>query len=141
MQDEHGTPRPTCPACGFIHYRNPVPAAGVLLATLPLVPAGAALMTVVASFTHSYREAQTWLGVVLLVPTLPIAVAGLLDAGAGAALVAVPSLSQHLLIQGFLRDEPLPAAFFAISVASALLLGVMLTWLAGRLYQREAILG
>lgn len=30
-RDEHGTPRPTCPACGFIHYRNPVPAAGVLL--------------------------------------------------------------------------------------------------------------
>ena len=29
--DEHGVPRMTCPACGFIHYRNPVPAAGVLL--------------------------------------------------------------------------------------------------------------
>ncbi len=28
---EHGTMRPTCPACGYIWYRNPVPAAGVLL--------------------------------------------------------------------------------------------------------------
>jgi ADP-ribose pyrophosphatase YjhB (NUDIX family) len=28
---EHGTVRPTCPACGFIWYRNPVPAAGVIL--------------------------------------------------------------------------------------------------------------
>lgn len=28
---EHGTMRPTCPACGHIWYRNPVPAAGVLL--------------------------------------------------------------------------------------------------------------
>ncbi len=28
---EHGILRPTCPACGFIWYRNPVPAAGVLL--------------------------------------------------------------------------------------------------------------
>ena len=55
--------------------------------------------------------------------------------------MAVPSLSQHLLIQGFLRDEPLPASFFATSAVSALLLGVLLTWLAGRLYQREAILG
>ena len=25
--------RPTCPACGFIVYRNPVPAAGVVLTT------------------------------------------------------------------------------------------------------------
>jgi 8-oxo-dGTP diphosphatase len=32
MRDEHGIPRATCPACGFIHYRNPVPAAGVILA-------------------------------------------------------------------------------------------------------------
>lgn len=30
-RDEHGTLRPTCPACGFIWYRNPVPAAGVLM--------------------------------------------------------------------------------------------------------------
>ncbi len=30
-RDEHGTLRPTCPACGFIWYHNPVPAAGVLL--------------------------------------------------------------------------------------------------------------
>ncbi|MEO5616162.1 MAG: NUDIX hydrolase [Candidatus Eisenbacteria bacterium] len=29
---EHGTMRPTCPACGYIHYYNPVPAAGVILA-------------------------------------------------------------------------------------------------------------
>jgi ADP-ribose pyrophosphatase YjhB (NUDIX family) len=30
-RDDHGTARPVCPACGFIHYRNPAPAAGVLL--------------------------------------------------------------------------------------------------------------
>lgn len=30
-RDDHGTQRPTCPACGYIWYRNPVPAAGVLL--------------------------------------------------------------------------------------------------------------
>ncbi len=31
LRDEHGRMRATCPACGFIHYRNPVPAAGVIL--------------------------------------------------------------------------------------------------------------
>lgn len=29
--DDHGTLRPACPKCGWIHYRNPVPAAGVVL--------------------------------------------------------------------------------------------------------------
>jgi ADP-ribose pyrophosphatase YjhB (NUDIX family) len=28
---EHGVMRPTCPRCGFIAYRNPAPACGVLL--------------------------------------------------------------------------------------------------------------
>jgi 8-oxo-dGTP diphosphatase len=31
-RDDHGSPRPTCPSCGYVHYRNPAPAAGVLLA-------------------------------------------------------------------------------------------------------------
>jgi len=31
-RDDRGHPRPTCPECGWIHYRNPAPAAGVILA-------------------------------------------------------------------------------------------------------------
>ncbi len=120
---------------------GPGVALGVFLSTLPFVTVGAALLTVVASFTRSYKEAQTWLGVLMLVPTLPIAVAGVLGIKANAALMAVPSLSQHLLIQGFLRGDPLPTAYAAISVASTLALGGLLTWVAGRLYQRERILG
>jgi sodium transport system permease protein len=116
-------------------------ATALFAVTLPFVAVGASLLTVVASFTRSYKEAQTWLGIVLLVPTLPIAIAGLLDVRASAPLMAVPSLSQHLLIQGLLRDEPLPAAYVAISVASTLAFGAALTWLAGRLYRREKILG
>jgi ADP-ribose pyrophosphatase YjhB (NUDIX family) len=30
-RDDNGHRRPTCPACGWVHYRNPVPAAGVIL--------------------------------------------------------------------------------------------------------------
>jgi sodium transport system permease protein len=120
---------------------GPLVALGVFLSTLPFVTIGAALLTVVASFTRSYKEAQTWLGVVMLVPTLPIAVAGVLGIKASPALMAVPSLSQHLLIQGLLRGEPLPAAYAAISVISTLILGALLTGAAGRLYQREKILG
>jgi 8-oxo-dGTP diphosphatase len=31
-RDDRGHPRPTCPRCGFIFYRNPAPAAGVIVA-------------------------------------------------------------------------------------------------------------
>jgi sodium transport system permease protein len=113
----------------------------VFLAVLPFALVGAALLTVVASFTKSYKEAQSWLGVVMLVPTVPIAIAGVLAVQPQAALMLVPSLSQHLVIQGLMRGDPLPASWMLLSVASTLLLGVLLAWLAGRLYRREAILG
>ncbi|NOT33270.1 MAG: NUDIX hydrolase, partial [Candidatus Eisenbacteria bacterium] len=32
MRDDRGQERPTCPACGWIYYRNPAPAAGVIVA-------------------------------------------------------------------------------------------------------------
>jgi sodium transport system permease protein len=116
-------------------------AARVFLVAAPFVPLGAALMTVVASFTRSYREAQSYLTVVLLVPTLPILFAGLYSLRPTTWLMAIPSLSQHLLMTNLLRDEPLDPLHVLVSVAATLAAGLALTWIAGRLYQREAILG
>ncbi len=113
----------------------------VFLTVLPFALVGAALLTVVASFTKSYKEAQSWLGIAMLVPTVPIAIAGVLAVQPSAALMLVPSLSQHLVIQGLMRGDPVPTAWMLLSVASTLALGVALSWLAGRLYRREAILG
>jgi sodium transport system permease protein len=107
----------------------------------PFAPLGAALMTAVASFTKTYREAQTYLTFVLLVPTLPLAFATMLNIEPAAKLMWIPSLSQHLLITTLIKDQPLDWSFVAISVASSLAFGVLLGWLAIRLYRREAILG
>jgi sodium transport system permease protein len=116
-------------------------AAKVFLVAAPFVLLGAALMTVVASFTRTYREAQSYLTVVLLVPTLPILFAGLYSLRPGTWLMAIPSLSQHLLITNLLRDEPLEPVHVLVSIATTVAAGLVLTWLAGRLYRREAILG
>jgi sodium transport system permease protein len=120
---------------------GPGVALAVILYCLPLVPLGAALMTLVAASTRSYREAQTWLGLVLLVPTLPLAFAGVMGLRARLPLMAVPSLSQHFLLTSLLRAEPLPAAYVAMSVGTTLALGAVLIALAGRLYRRERLLG
>jgi sodium transport system permease protein len=113
----------------------------VFLTVLPFALVGAALLTVVASFTKSYKEAQSWLGIAMLVPTVPIAIAGVLSVQPSAALMLVPSLSQHLVIQGLMRGDPVPTGWMLLSVTSTLAFGVALAWFAGRLYRREAILG
>ena len=120
---------------------GPLVALTVVACCLPLVPLGAALMTIVAAFTRSYREAQTYLGLVLLVPTLPLVFASVLGLQPTASLMAVPSLSQHFLITSLLRDEPIPGGFLALSVGVTLALGALLVFIAGRLYHREALLG
>jgi hypothetical protein len=53
----------------------------------------------------------------------------------------VPSLSQHLLLIGLIKNEPLNPLHVAVSVASTLLLGALLTWICARLYRREGLLG
>ena len=108
----------------------------------PFAPLGAALMTAVASFTKTYREAQTYLTFVLLVPTLPLIVRD--DAEHRARAEAhvdpepEPASVDHDADQG-------PAARRRRSSrsrsASTLAFGVLLGWLAVRLYRREAILG
>ena len=108
---------------------------------MPFAPLGAALMTTVASFSKTYREAQTYGTFVLLVPTLPLAFATMLNIEPAAKLMWIPSLSQHLLITTLIKDQPLVPSFVAISALSSLALGVLLGWLAVRLYRREAILG
>jgi sodium transport system permease protein len=120
---------------------GPAVALRVFIVAVPFALLGASLMTVVASFTRTYKEAQGYLTLVLLIPTLPIVFAGLYSLRPSNWLMAVPSLSQHLLMTGLIRDEPLPAPQIAISVLTTLAAGLMLAWLAGRLYEREAILG
>lgn len=105
------------------------------------VPLGAGLMTLVASFTRSNREAQTWLSVVLLIPLAPIMLAVVNGTRPTASLMAIPSLSQHLLATSLMRGDAVEPLHVAISILTTLAAGALFVWAAVRLYRREAILG
>jgi sodium transport system permease protein len=108
---------------------------------LPFVPLGAALMTFVASFTRSYREAQTYLTAVLLVPTLPIAFASIYSLKTRSSLMFIPSLSQHLLMTSVLKDEVVAGRDVWMSAAASLGLALVLIVLTARHWRRETMLG
>jgi sodium transport system permease protein len=105
------------------------------------VPMGAGLMTVVASFTRSNREAQSWLSVVMMFPIAPIMFAVVTGTKPSAGLMAVPSLSQHLIATSLMRGDSIPALHVLICAGTTLALGALLVAGAVKLYQREAILG
>jgi sodium transport system permease protein len=108
---------------------------------LPFIPLGASLMTLVASFTRTYREAQTYLTSVLLIPTLPIAFASIYSLKTQHSLMFIPSLSQHLLMTSVLKDEPLQVLDVVVSALSSLSLAALLFWLTARHWRRETMLG
>jgi len=108
---------------------------------MPFVPLGAALMTLVASFTRSYREAQTYLTTVLLVPTLPIAFASIYSLKTQSSMMWIPSLSQHLLMTSVLKDEPIAMWDVVSSAGSSLGIAIVLGLLTARHWRRETMLG
>ncbi len=108
---------------------------------LPFIPLGATLMTLVASFTRTYREAQTYLTSVLLVPTLPIAFASIYSLKTKSSLMFVPSLSQHLLMTSVLKDEAIAMRDVLVSAGASLGVACLFFVLTARHWRRETMLG
>ncbi len=92
-------------------------------------------------FLESYKEAQTWLSAVLIAPTLPILVVSILTLRPQLEFMFIPSLSQHLILVDMVKNEPLNVLHVAVSVASTLVFGIILTLICARLYRREGLLG
>lgn len=117
-----------------------VTAGAIFLISLPLMLFGAALLTVVASFAKSYKEAQTYLTLVILVPTLPLIITQLLNVEPSTLLMCVPSLSQALLINDLVAGNTIHGSFVAASLLTTSACAALLGWLAVSLYRREQIL-
>jgi sodium transport system permease protein len=120
---------------------GPVTTLKLFAVAAPLSLFGAGLLTVVASFTRSFREAQSYLTFAISIPTLPLVFIGVLQLDPSPLIMATPSLSQHFLMMEILRGETPAMLNILLSSSVSLLVGVVLCWFAGRLYEREEILG
>jgi sodium transport system permease protein len=126
---------------GITANLGPHAAATLVGCCAPLILFGSAYLTIISAFAKTYREAQTYLQLVITIPTMPLIFAGLLGLQAKTVWMFVPFLSQHLLMTTVVRAEPILPLHLIISVGSTLFYGVILTYIAGRLYRREALLG
>lgn len=119
---------------------SPAVALGVFLVIVPYVVFGAGLLMIVGTFTKTQKEAQTYLGLMLAIPTMPILFAAIVGVKPSAPLMLVPSLGQHLLITDLLKAEPLNWGWAALSAVSTALIGLAMCHIATRRYDRETIL-
>lgn len=108
---------------------------------LPFAVMSAALLTLVASFTKSFKEAQTWLSFVLIIPIVPSMANMLFPMQPTLGLMAIPIVSQNILLMEFLKGAAVPGGFIIMSAGTTLVLAGVLAGIAAWLYRRERVLG
>jgi sodium transport system permease protein len=106
----------------------------------PVALLAAALLTILASFAKSFREAQSYMGMVILVPMIPSFWIMIDPTRTETWMTLVPLLSQNVLILGLVRGEPLNMAWIGMSLASTTALALLLAAIAGTLYNRPKLI-
>jgi len=117
----------------------PLALAKLLVVVLPIVLLGAAVLTALAAFARSHREAQSYLPLLIFVPMLPTLYLMVAPVKTQAWMLAVPFLGQNQLILRILRGEPVAGWEWALSLGAGFALVALAWWLAARLYHREQL--
>ncbi len=112
----------------------------IYLICLPIVLFGTALQMVVATFTHSFKEAQTYVSLMAFLPALPGAFLAFLTVQSNIWTMLIPTFGQQLLINQILRGEAISQVNIVVSATVTTLATFGLLFVAIRLYQREQVL-
>ena len=125
---------------GLTTNLTPMVCLGIYAAMLPFTVLGAGLLTVVASFTKTFREAQTYTSIAMMIPPLPVLLAFLNPLQASVPLMLVPGLSQHLLVTALMKGDHVDPTHVALSAVSTIAAGALCTWAAGWRFRSEKLL-
>lgn len=112
----------------------------VFLVCLPITLLACAVETLIASFAKTTKEAGSYLPFVSLIPSLPGIALAFLPVKPALWTMLIPTFGQQILINQFLRAEPISAINILISALATLLLTAALMFAAIKLYEGERII-
>jgi len=112
---------------------------GILLAVAPVVILAAAMLTTLAALAKSLREAQSYMGLVFMIPMIPSLIFMVNPMKPETWMMAIPMFSQNLLIGEFVRGESVSTLWLAMSMGSTLLIGLGFAAVAATLFNRPRI--
>lgn len=110
------------------------------LVLAPLAVLAASLQTIVATFSKSFKEAQTYVGVLILVPMIPSMALMLMPVKEKLWMMAIPVLSQNLIINQIMRGDTVAISSIIVTILGSLIIGFLLALAAIKLYNRESLL-
>ncbi|MBT4380941.1 MAG: ABC transporter permease [Gammaproteobacteria bacterium] len=109
----------------------------IIAVTSPLTLFAASLLTVVSAFSKSYKEAQTYLSFVIIIPTLPLIITQIVGIEPSLGSMFVPSLGQAILTSQIIKGEAISYTHVLLSVGATLLITLIFLFQAIKMYQRE----
>jgi sodium transport system permease protein len=111
----------------------------IFLICLPIIFFASAIQMLVASFSRSTKEAGTYLPFIALVPSLPGLALAFFPVKATLWTMLIPTFGQQILINQFMRLEPISALNAVVSSVMTILVSAIITLAAVKLYEREQI--
>jgi sodium transport system permease protein len=106
---------------------------------LPIVLLACAIQILIASFTKTTKEAGTYLPFIALIPSLPGLALAFLPVKPDLWTMLIPTFGQQILINQFLRSEPVLVSNIWISLAMTILWSIIITSVAIQFYKNERI--
>ena len=123
-----------------IRFRVSDPELMTLLAlVLPLALFLSAIVMFASTFARSFKEAQSYLGMLMLLPMLPGLVSTMYPLSGRQWLAPVPVLGQYALAADVLGGKPPGVLLYVVAGVSVIGCAALLVWLTARMLKREAI--
>jgi sodium transport system permease protein len=114
-------------------------AANVLLLQWPMIVLLAALQSLVAAFAKSYREAQTYLSLLMMLPILPSILLMVMPIKPQDWMYAVPLLGQHLGIMDLLRGTGVAPLHMLLCLGGTAAAALVAVAIGMQLYRSERL--
>jgi len=119
---------------------GPKEAGLILAALLPLTLFGAAVQMLIATFARSFKEAQTYLGLLNLVPMVPAMFLMMGSTQNAWWMYPLPTVAQVTVVVSVLRGDVIPGWQLLVIALSSLLYSALCVVVIERLLGRERII-
>lgn len=111
----------------------------MLLVLLPMVFLGGALLTYIAAAAKSVKEAQSYTGILILLPMIPTVVLMISPVKNQLWMFAVPFLAQNQMLLKVIREEAVAPQQWLVYLVAGLGLAAALWYAAIRRYHQEKL--
>ena len=111
----------------------------MLFILLPMVFIGGSLLTFIAAGAKSVKEAQSYMGVLILLPMIPTLILMVSPVKNQLWMFAVPFLAQNQMLLKVIRSETIEPLTWAVYLAAGFGLAAVLWFAATRRYHQEKL--